>query len=409
MNHRAIRLQTNSIDKAIDYSILYLTLLCTSGFYFHSRILAYVVPFMSAIIAACMHGMRIKNRIMNITIILVINVAFSSLINGDAFRTAVLAIIAITTAAIVVSTYTEERYTALFVNLMYALCVTSIIVFIVALFAENIIRLFPRIYDGTQGAYFLGIAFVRLATRWVATRNQGIFWEPGVFQTFIVLAFVMEISKYGKNRKSRISAFIISLVTTMSTTGYVALFIVVVIWLLEINHYKRTKLLNFLISLFAVLGIAFFIYDMLPHGISNQTFDKLFDLLNGTSTNIAVSTRRNSIIYSLSSFVQSPLWGLGSKGLSMWHNVNEDGMNIMVFTPGNWLARYGVVFGSICIIGFTQIRDTLFNVKINKYILFVLLIVIISTEAYTTNSAILIWAFYGWTMSKRNKRINKMC
>ena len=75
----------------------------------------------------------------------------------------------------------------------------------------------------------------------------------------------------------------------------------------------------------------------------------------------------------------------------------------MTFTPGNWLARFGFGFGLIGIVGFTQVLDSFYEVKINRWILAILLIVIISTEAYTTNSSILVWVFLGWTIIKDKK------
>lgn len=399
-----IRLTRRKKDTLLDYLLIYAMLLCTSGFYFHSKSLAYTVPAIVAVIAVLFHNIEVKKRIFIITGILLLNAFFSSVIGGDELRTILFLVIAISSAFIISSVYSKQEYIDIFVNLIFVLCICSIIIFTITFISTSFVSRFPRLYDGNSSAYFLGITFIRPATRWVAMRNQSIFWEPGVFQTYIVLAFMFEISVYGKRRTSRIVTFVIALVTTMSTTGYIALFISIVIWLLEVNHKKRTKILRFLISFFAILGLAFIVYDLLPHGINNKTFDKLYDIINGVSTNISVSTRRNSVIYSLRTFAQSPLWGQGSKGLSLWHNVNEDGLNLMVFTPGNWLARFGIVFGGIAIIGFTQIRDYLFEVGVNRFLVALLFIIIIATEAYTTNASILTWVMYGWKCVNTLKR-----
>lgn len=67
------------------------------------------------------------------------------------------------------------------------------------------------------------------------TRNQSLFWEPGVLQIFMNTLVFIELFEYKSKFKKTILPAIIVL-TTASTTGYVLLFILFVIYYLHRLH-----------------------------------------------------------------------------------------------------------------------------------------------------------------------------
>lgn len=375
--------------------VIYCLLLTACGFYFHGTSIAYYGPLAICVYLIFNQSRCLSERAFKTGMLLCAFAFVGSLLAGDEIRSILQVWAVVFTGVVVVSTVPKEKFVENYCKTMSVLCVTSTIIFFVALVAPNAVKLFPRINAGTARAYFMGFSFVRPATRWVAMRNQSIFWEPGCFQTFIILAFIFEVSRYGDKRRPRVYSYIVALITTMSTTGFLALFVAVLIWLFEENNKKKSKGLKFAISLCFFLILATSIFSFLPKGFSNGTFDKINDIINGKTDNISVTTRINAVVYSLKSFLESPLFGVGRSGLSKWGNLNESGASIMTFTPGNWLGRYGVVFGFTAILGLVQWKDKLFETKIANLLQVLIMILIVSSEAYTTNAVIWIFVFYG--------------
>ena len=65
-----------------------------------------------------------------------------------------------------------------------------------------------------------------------AYRNCGFTWEPGGFACFLILAIIINLaSNKFKIRNKSLMILILSLITTFSTTGYMA-FAFIMIWYL---------------------------------------------------------------------------------------------------------------------------------------------------------------------------------
>lgn len=84
-------------------------------------------------------------------------------------------------------------------------------------------------------------------------RNCGMFWEPGAFQGFIMVSFLLYIDRlkelWVKNRRSVI-ILILAILSTFSTTGYVVLFSFLVLYFL--TSYKSN--LYFRIFVIGAIG-----------------------------------------------------------------------------------------------------------------------------------------------------------
>ncbi len=66
------------------------------------------------------------------------------------------------------------------------------------------------------------------------TRNSGMFWEPGAFAGYLVLAIIFIVLKNGKFQigtyKKEVILILLGLLTTFSTTGYISLGVIIVIF-----------------------------------------------------------------------------------------------------------------------------------------------------------------------------------
>jgi len=84
----------------------------------------------------------------------------------------------------------------------------------------------------------------------IPKRNQGMFWEPGAFAGYIIVAFILNIQDFTERFRMNKTKFIVlggALISTQSTTGYIlfALFLIIVSY----QFIKRNWIVGFLIIL----------------------------------------------------------------------------------------------------------------------------------------------------------------
>uniref|UniRef100_UPI000FF138CB hypothetical protein n=1 Tax=Exiguobacterium sp. AM39-5BH TaxID=2292355 RepID=UPI000FF138CB len=81
---------------------------------------------------------------------------------------------------------------------------------------------------------------------WIPERNLGIFWEPGLFATFLVIGLLFEL--FFNNKKIsifRVIIFSLTIFTTQSSAGYLLLFIVSVAFFINFIYCFRRFLYQF--------------------------------------------------------------------------------------------------------------------------------------------------------------------
>lgn len=87
-------------------------------------------------------------------------------------------------------------------------------------------------------------------------RNSGMFWEPGAFSIFINVVFMLhlgEIKNLLKTRKLSVAILLTAQVTTFSTTGYITLFLIIVIF--YVTEYKQPFVVLFGLVIAIISGI----------------------------------------------------------------------------------------------------------------------------------------------------------
>lgn len=106
----------------------------------------------------------------------------------------------------------------IFVNVMTAVSIISLIGYFFVNYT-NILSSLPIINNSNGIAYGIGYIFNYITI--IPERNCGIFWEPGVFATFLIIAILFETCfKEKKSSVIKIFLFIICIITTKSTAGY---------------------------------------------------------------------------------------------------------------------------------------------------------------------------------------------
>ena len=130
-------------------------------------------------------------------------------------------------AGIAGSYITIEKFSEYYIKCMYLICVVSIPCFLIALFNPSLARSLCQ--PGYNWQVPVGYSFF-YTWGWngfIFQRNSGIFWEPGAFQGFIILALLMLLYENDgcavKNRKLKLLIFAVTILTTQSSTGYILL------------------------------------------------------------------------------------------------------------------------------------------------------------------------------------------
>jgi hypothetical protein len=171
-------------------------------------------------------------------------------------------------------------------------------------------------------------------------RNCGAFWEPGAYAGFLIIAMIFHYleSKTITDKKSIV--LLVALLSTMSTTGLIALGCFLVLFLG--NRVAPIYKIILFPSIFAAIVIAFISLDFLGDKISEQ-----LDVEN-THHN----TRFKSAVLDLRDFAENPVLGLGRDPKTRHKGITNPILTHRTNGLSNYLVTYGIFiflfyFGSI--------------------------------------------------------------
>ncbi|MDR8393377.1 O-antigen ligase family protein [Aliifodinibius sp. S!AR15-10] len=174
-----------------------------------------------------------------------------------------------------------KQFDTKFISVVRFLVVISIPFFLLNLAAPNLKFIIPSfssfIYDIEQASIHIGIYNFMLDS----SRNAGMFWEPGAFAGYIALAltFLFINKKSGKSYITKnLVLFSIGIITTMSTTGYIALTILIVFYFYlrnDIGVKRRALYVVLLPFLIFFIYTSFNKYDFLEEKIKQQYIQAL--------------------------------------------------------------------------------------------------------------------------------------
>ena len=176
-------------------------------------------------------------------------------------------------------------------------------------------------------------------------RNSGPFWEPGAFSGYLILALFF-ILRDLRNKKTLVTSCILiaTILTTRSTTGYIALAVIMLIYLIQEGYFKFSKT-NFLRSFFFI----FLFYLATYYTFTEVQFlrDKILlqnELVFYEIRNFQ-STRLGNFYYDLEFIKQSPFFGI-SANIDIRSIFDTNAADI-TSGQGNSLSGFTVRFGII--------------------------------------------------------------
>lgn len=371
----------------ITVQIILLTIICISVF----------------IIQTTLH---LKKQGVAICLLLTINIIVTTFLVRESSDTAVFQIAMILFSFLIVCSESFYSFAAIYTKSFLITTSFSLVVYACSITLPALIERFPIIYNSNGLAvHNLGIAFVYLRSNPI--RNFSFFWEPGAFQTFIVYALLFEIFVFKLKRKINIVIFFAAMVTTWSTAGIINLLILVSIIILYVNHEKKNKHLNVVVSIISVMALFFVIYSFLSPEMQYAILGKVTSyFISESGVVTSASVRFDSIIIPFREFLSSPLWGVGNDNLK--DAMQTKGHRMTTNTIMNWFAVYGAFFG-ICMtyLIFKLARILAGKSKLIFSLVILSLVLAISTEQYIRNMSVIMILFLPFSLRTKPDEITE--
>ena len=387
-----------------EFILIYLSLLFFAGYYFFEY---WTLPGIVIIAGLLMFRIKkvthVQRNVGYVFLFMLFNILITEIITSLMYSEYAPSLLMIGLSAvnlILAFIFSQETYYSdfkeNFINCMVAIAGVSLIAFVLYQMEPSIIERFPILVNSNgRVGHFMIFATLSDFSMAGAQRNQGIFWEPGAFQVFLNLAYIFELSS--KNRKPRkwvIVLFLLSVITSYSTTG-----IIVAVALLAFTLSRHKETTSIIKAMIAVCIVGMALYYIIPKltGFWQYTLVKkikmLFDYQVGVSNDS--SSRIDSIFYPLVGFLKSPLLGMGSAGIARL--ANEVGHSMFTCSPINWFAYYGTAYGTLVVIGIWKFFRNIFSNRFEAAVILLIFLVSVSSEALQGNIIVMTICFLGYT------------
>lgn len=239
--------------------------------------------------------------ILMIVISFIVNANFSYIDNNIRF------VLIISLAYSLVKYIDFDVFVKNYIKTMKFLVIISLIPFcLINIFGINILQNLPIIENINGVHYYNGLLFYYYTYSY--KRNIGVFWEPSIYSSLIIIAMVFEIC-FKDKKPSFINLFIllIGLITTRSAGGYFLLLFVMILYFFKNAKTLKSiflQLITILVSLWSYFNIDRIINFLVS--INPLVFGKF---LNENSASIL--ERSSSPLANIELFLNSPIFGQG--------------------------------------------------------------------------------------------------
>ena len=313
-----------------------------------------------------------KNLIMTTSfVLLLVTFLLVSFINSDRIPVIFAKAFPMFMAFLYCLIYSFESFSESFRKVVYYLSICALFHGALSLLLPSVVRMMPavvNISDYLYYTFYLSSSFSE-TTGMISNRLQSIFWEPGVFQMYINLAILLELfSGHGINRK-RLLVYIIALVFTFSTTGFIVFAWIMLMHLVIRQGSKHVG--KFIVASCLMLSAAFIISHSF---VGEMVFGKLTDETNenyGSTTVRAVSVLTNIEIAA-----DNPIHGIGMD------RMEDEFLQRSMITKQNTstlfyqFSAFGVFFGCLYMLGvilFGRCVSRRFSLRFCVFVMFFLL------------------------------------
>ncbi len=246
----------------------------------------------------------------------------------------------------------STNFVRYYINILYYLAIFSLLLFIPSIFIpsiDNILLSLSTIFEQTSSSDFYNynsnILIYTIRDSYAIEnisffkRNSGPFWEAGGFAVYLVLAIIFNVKDRSFWTRKNI-VFVIALITTWSTGGFIAFGFFMFLYSILIIKEKRFGLILFLI----VPVTFYYIYNELD--FFQARVDRSIVYYNHRSdVDYERRDRMVSAIIDFETFLEHPIFGTGRSfegrfGKTTRKTYLEHRNNGLT----DFLVKYGVVF-----------------------------------------------------------------
>jgi len=303
---------------------------------------------------------------------------------------------AVLSGVMIVGVLPIKDFVRYFEKVMFFLAIYSLICFGIANVSTEIVRKFPVMTNIADVEFYCMGLTVFTKYSMIDSfflRNYGMFREPGVYQMFLNFALCCYLFCKTTSEKLNIfhiAVYLVSILTTTSTTGIFSVMVLMLAFVAECN--TENKKIKRWVLVGGVLVVAVVLSgwsDKLLYAV-NKLSDKNTD---------SMISRMGSITVNIQMFLERPLIGFGQSNVD---NIFAQYLNTRTSAVHNtntilfMFACYGALFGCLFLYGNCKLMCRMSRDSVARMLLCVFYILMLSGENLTNSYYIYTLLMYGY-------------
>lgn len=275
----------------------------------------------------------------------------SGVINHALYKTTFSRLISVLAAYAITCQFSQRKFIEIFDDFVFYVSVVAVVVEILTYLAPQLVQMFPAVTNTAKHinyTIFFGATSKDNIGRDFA-RASGVFWEPGAYAVYLVLALMFQFHYFEQRNKKRTALYILCLVLTFSTTGMIGFAMLILVSTIRKKENANEGKFLYILLIAMLLALYFMGKDT---DLYNMIFGKMED-----GGNSSAQTRYNALFTGLKVAWSNPLFGVSSNKMEdMMTQLRNNAMfasssNSNTNTISYYLAAFGIPFGSFLIFG----------------------------------------------------------
>lgn len=393
----------NKVDIFIDtISILFLMLWSGGGFTYGLWPLWMIVLFPFLCILYKKRGCCLNKKIVIVTFMLTFIVLLQTLSFSGDFNTTTKYLLALYSVMIMSCYLFKSRhFVDLYIKIVFLISVISLVFWCIDFtpqghnllldIGESLPQLgWDNMRETREGStanksYTLYVYTVYFIDDLLIPQNTGPFWEHGIFCIYLIIAFYLNAIRENKIITKYNIVFIIAIITSFSSTGYVVLIVALAFVILQRGGITFSKIFLLVMLLIGTYYIS--------------SLDFMTEKITENAMSTSESSRFFAMVYHWQQIVKSPFIGYGP--------YLERAFSNLVMSPNGWtqlLRVWGIPFSAYLLIAFFKGAGNFFREEDNSFFKRIGLFVIVMIAVFPQTLSVSYFYFFLYFYSLQNKR-----